>query len=316
MNRPRCGQFVVLLLLVLSAKAFGNPPQEPPAGKPGGANQTAEQPCNDKSTDKPCPPVPPPNFDFEAAQREFMALGKTPDPEAVKRGRAIYVPACGFCHGSTARGGSGGPNLVRSVLVMHDQGTGKEIIPVVTNGRADKGMPAFPRLQEAQIKDIAAFLLSLIQSNANRNEYKILNIVTGDPAKGEVYFKAHCTGCHSPTADLAHIAKKFEPVALQSRFLYPKTDWYPGMPPRDPREMITATVKLASGQTYSGLLDHRDDFSISVIDATGQRHSWSFDDETEIKVELKDPLKAHRDLLPQYTDEDMHNILAYLETLK
>jgi len=245
-----------------------------------------------------------------------MALGKAPDPEAVKRGQSTYVPACGFCHGSTARGGSGGPNLVRSVVVMHDQGTGKEIIPVVRNGRTDKGMPAFPRLQEAQIKDIAAFLLSLIQLNANRNDYKILNIVTGDPGKGEAYFKAHCTDCHSPTGDLAHIARKFEPVALQTRFLYPKTDWYPGMPPRDPREMATATVRLASGQTYAGTVERRDDFSITITDASGQRHYWSYENEPGIKVEIKDPLKTHRDMLPNYTDEDMHNILAYLETLK
>ncbi len=301
---------VAFLVLTFSTAAFGNPPQDPKSNQ-----AAAGQPC-DKSSDKPCTTAPPPNYDFEAAEREFMALGKTPDPEAVKRGRAIYVPTCGFCHGSMARGGSGGPNLVRSVLVMHDRGTGSEIAPVVHNGRTEKGMPAFPRLQDAQIKDIAAFLFSLIQSNANRHDYKILNIVTGDAAKGEAYFKAHCANCHSPTGDLAHIAKKFEAVALQSRFLYPKTDWYPGMPPRDPKEMTKAAVTLASGQTYTGVAERRDDFSITITDASGQRHSWSYDDEPGIQVELKDPLKAHRDMLPNYTDEDMHNILAYLETLK
>lgn len=311
MKCPRSADLIFLFVsLIFTTPAFGNPPQEP---KSNTAPQN--QPCND-AAGKPCVRVPPAEYDFETAQRDLMALGKAPDPAAVKRGRSVFIPTCGFCHGSMARGGSGGPNLVRSVLVMHDQGTATEITPVVRNGRADKGMPAFPRLKDTQIKDIAAFLLSLIQSNANRHEYKILNIVTGDAGKGEAYFKTNCANCHSPTGDLAHIAKKFEPVALQSRFLYPRTDWYPGMPPRDPRELPTAAVKLASGQTFTGVVERRDDFSITITDASGQKHSWSYDDEPGISVEVDDPLKAHRDMLPNYTDEDMHNILAYLETLK
>jgi len=232
----------------------------------------------------------------------------------VKRGQAIYVPTCGFCHGSTGRGGSGGPTLVRSVLVLHDQGTGKEIYPVVHNGRLSKGMPAFP-LKEDQVKDISAYLFSLVQATANRNEYKILNIVTGDAAKGESYFKDHCASCHSPTDDLAHIANKYEPVILQTRFLYPKMPDYMGTPP-SPKQRSTATVKLASGQTYFGFLDKIDDFSIALTDSSGVHYHWEFEAELGISYEIKDPLKGHRDLLRQYSDDDMHNILTYLETLK
>ena len=279
---------------------------------PGRSQEPALQPCVDKSG-KPCGQEP--NKDAQKAEREFLNIGKAPDPEAVKRGQAIYVPTCGFCHGSTARGGSTGPSLVRSVLVLHDQGTGKEIIPVVHAGRPDKGMPPFD-LPDSQIQDMAAFLLSLIQLNANRNDYTFLNIVTGDAAKGENYFKSHCASCHSPKHDLAHIASRFDPVALQARFLYPKTQWFPGMPPPDPRESTMATIKLASGKTYSGRLDKIDDFNLTLIDLTGERHSWVLDEQSGISVMIQDPLKAHRDLLPQYTDDDMHNILAYLETLK
>ena len=35
-----------------------------------------------------------------------------------------------------------------------------------------------------------------------------------------------------------------------------------------------------------------------------------------VKVDVKDPLERHRELLTRYTDADMHNMLAYLETLK
>jgi mono/diheme cytochrome c family protein len=236
----------------------------------------------------------------------------------VQRGKNLFVSTCGFCHGTDARGGATGPSLVRSVLVLHDAGTGKEITPVVHNGRQGKGMPAFPQLTDAQIKDIAAFLLQRTQAAANRMDYKILNIVTGDSKAGEAYFQAHCASCHSPTGDLAHIASKFDPTALQGRFLYPKTSHWPGTPgpPPDPRAQKTVTVTLASGQTYSGTVDHLDDFNVALTTSNGEHHSWNFDDEKGLQMDVHDPLKAHADMLRQYTDADMHNILAYLETLK
>jgi mono/diheme cytochrome c family protein len=264
----------------------------------------------------PAPPPPDQNAAEKEAVRNFLAIGAPPDAEAVKRGQALFVSTCGFCHGSNAGGGATGPDLVRSVLVLHDQGTGKEIGPVIHNGRPNKGMPAFS-LSDAQIKDIAAFLLSRTQAAANRMEYKILNVVTGDPKAGETYFAAHCASCHSPTGDLAHIAGKMDAVALQSRFLYPRTQQFfgPGETP-DPRAQKTVTVTLASGQTISGKLDRIDDFSVSLTDAAGEHHSWLYDSERGIKVEVNNPLQGHIDLLKQYTNEDMHNILAYLETLK
>jgi mono/diheme cytochrome c family protein len=309
MNRFRLLLLVTCLALLISDTALGNPhaPQEP--------NLPAQTTTPPLDKDKTNAQAPPNGFDFQKMIRDFMATGTPPDPEAVKRGQAIYTPTCGFCHGSTGRGGSGGPSLVRSVLVLHDQGTGKEIFPVVHNGRISKGMPAFP-LKEEQVKDISAYLFSLVQATALRNEYKILNIVTGDAAKGESYFKAHCASCHSPTGDLAHVASKFEPVALEARFLYPQTLRFPGMPPPSPRGVTTVTVKLSSGQTFSGALNNIDDFSISITDASGAKHNWEFEAEPGITYEINDPLKGHRDLLKRYSDDDMHNILTYLETLK
>jgi mono/diheme cytochrome c family protein len=248
--------------------------------------------------------------------RNFFGLGAPPDAAAVERGQKLYVPSCGFCHGTNATGGNSGPDLVRSVLVLHDDGTGSEIGPVILNGRPDKGMPKFP-FTESQIKDLAAFFLSRSQAAANRMEYKILNIVTGDARAGETYFSGHCANCHSPAGDLAHIAAKFEPVALQSRFLYPVTRSFPGMPgpPPRPRAQTTVTVTLPSGQTYAGALQYLDDFSVALKDTAGEYHSWSIDG-TGVQVKVHDPLKEHAELLKQYTDADMHNILAYLETLK
>jgi cytochrome c oxidase cbb3-type subunit 3 len=248
--------------------------------------------------------------------RNFLGIGAAPDAAAVERGQKLYVPSCGFCHGTNATGGNSGPDLVRSVLVLHDEGSGAQIGPVILNGRPDKGMPKFA-MTDPQIKDIAAFLLSRSQSAANRMEYKILDVVTGNQGAGQAYFSSNCASCHSPTGDLAHIAAKYDPVALQSRFLYPVTRTFPGMPgPRPrPRAQTTVTVKLASGQSYSGALEYLDDFSVALKDSAGEYRSWTTD-RSGVQVTVHDPLNAHAELLKQYTDADMHNVLAFLETLK
>ena len=249
--------------------------------------------------------------------RNFLAVGPPPDPEAVARGQKVFVTNCAFCHGTSARGGATGPDLVRSVLVLHDEGTGKDIGPVIQNGRLAKGMPKFD-FSEAQVKDIAAFLRSLNQAAANRMDYKILNINTGDPRAGEAYFNAHCANCHSATGDLAHIASTYDPPTLETKFLYPLEHHYPGMPgpPPDPKAEKHVTVSLPNGESFSGTLDHIDDFSVALTDSSGDYHSWLTGDGSEVRVDIHDPLKAHEELLKQYTDADMRNILAYLETLK
>jgi mono/diheme cytochrome c family protein len=289
-----------------------NPPAQPPAGAANGP--------------QPGPAAKPPGEGGRTGQAQgaphrngdFLAIGPAADPEAAARGQKIFVASCAFCHGSDAHGGNGGPDLVRSVLVLHDKGTGKEIGPVILHGRTAKGMPAFSNFNDAQTHDIAAFLLSRNQAAANRMEYKILNIVTGDPKAGEAYFSAHCASCHSATGDLAHIASKYEPVALQSRFLYPKESHHSDMPgpPPDPRAEKKVTVTLPSGQTYSGKLDHLDDFSVSLTDDSGEHHSWLFDENKGLQVKVNDPLEAHAQLLTTYSNSDMHNVLAYLETMK
>ncbi len=312
-----------LAFAISSALAFQEPqippngtPPQPPAGAANGPQPgpgvKAPGP-GDRTSDTP---QARPNG-RPGGRGDFLAIGAPADPAAAARGKNIFVANCAFCHGSDAKGGNGGPNLAQSVLVLHDKGSGSEIGPVILHGRTAKGMPAFA-FTEAQIKDVAAFLLSRSQGAANRMEYKLLNIVTGDPKAGEAYFGGHCASCHSGTGDLAHVATKYEPAVLQGRFLYPKEprNFGGAGPPPDPRGEKTATVTLASGQSYTGVLNHQDDFSVELTEATGEHHSWLLDEEKGIRVQVTDPLKAHADLLPQYSNADMHNMLAYLETLK
>ena len=229
-----------------------------------------------------------------------------PSPEAVERGKAAFVQTCGFCHGTNAKGGDGGPDLVRSPVVLDDE-QGDQVGPVILAGRQDRGMPAFSMTKD-QIADIAAFLRERTQAAANRKDYQIQNVVTGDAKAGREYFdgEGKCNSCHSPTGDLARVATKYDDVTLQARFLYPR--------PRDSQVKLSRVTVSKSGMApVSGVLELMDDFVIGLRDGEGYYHSFARDD---VKVEIKDPLAAHADLLRRYSDADVHNLRAYLVTLK
>lgn len=235
--------------------------------------------------------------------REFLGLGAPPDPVAAERGEKLYVSNCAFCHGAKANGAEG-PDLVRSALVLHDE-KADLIGPVVLEGRPDKGMPAFASMTAAQVSDVAEFLHMRVELTANRGLYKVQNIVIGDARAGEAYFTAHCKSCHA--SNLAHIATKYDPVDLQTAFLWPAAARGLTVKP------AKVTITLPSGETITGTLKRIDDFDVSIYDAEGEYRSWPRD---RVKVEIPDPLRGHRELLTKYTDADMHNLLSYLVTLK
>jgi cytochrome c oxidase cbb3-type subunit 3 len=242
--------------------------------------------------------------------REFLGLGAPPDAAAAARGEKLYGPNCGFCHGAKATGAEG-PDLVRSPLVLHDE-KGELIGPVIHSGRPDKGMPPFAGFTDAQLYDVAEFLHLRVEQSANRGLYQVQNIVTGNAKAGEAYFNGagKCNTCHSVTGDLAHIAAKSQPADLQQTFLYPGAR---GFQPAA-RKATKATVTLASGQTITGSLKKLDDFHVSLYDAAGDYHQIAIG--PGVKVDVEDKLVAHRELLDRYTDADIHNLTAYLVTLK
>jgi mono/diheme cytochrome c family protein len=267
-----CALFALLLGSALLA-------QEPPAGGRGGRGG--------------------------AAIREFLGLGPAPDPIAAERGARLYSPNCGFCHGEKANGASG-PDLVRSPLILHDE-KGELIIPVLREGRPDKGMPAFAAMSPEQLSDIAQFLHLRVELTANRGTYKTLNVVTGDAQKGEQYFNGAggCAACHSPTGDLARVATRYPPDILQNRFLWPAGGR--GAPRK-------GTVTLPSGDKVTGNITRIDDFTVEMTLASGASRTINRDE--GVKVEIEDRIGAHRALLDKYTDADIHNLTAYLVTLK
>ena len=129
-------------------------------------------------------PPPPPGQTVEQGGPDTIG-GGLQDPAAVERGRKLFVPTCGFCHGPDARGRSG-PDLVRSTVVLHDV-KGNLLGEVLRNGRPKQGMPAFA-LAADQISDIAAFLHSKTHGAANRFTYVISGLLTGDAKAGQAFF--------------------------------------------------------------------------------------------------------------------------------
>ena len=236
----------------------------------------------------------------------LTAYAAAPDPKAVERGKQLFVQACGFCHGNDATG-SRGPDLVRSALVNRDK-DGDLIAPAVKNGRPDKGMPAFA-YSETQLSDLAAFLHNQVKaaldSNSVPHDYPVEKLATGSAEAGKAYFfgAGHCDACHSPTGDLAGIAKRYSPH--QSRIA---DSCIPAAcAVRSPSRSLRASKFREPWRSI-------DEFDVALRDGTGWYRSWP---RGEVKnVEVHDPLEKHRELLYQYTDADMHNLFTYLETLK
>ena len=239
------------------------------------------------------------------------------DPAVLERGKAIYGVQCNFCHGSDARGGEGGPNLLRSELVLNDD-KGELIAPVVQNGRGE--MPKISITRE-QISDVAAYIHSFKVGGYDVSRMVPLSILVGDAKAGEQTFKTMCASCHSVTGDLKGIASKItDPKALQNGWLMPGGGGGRGPGPGrggSPFNVppVTVTVSMANGKKTEGRLVRIDDFIVTLTDADGTQKTFRRDGDVP-KVEIHDPLKAHKDLLPKYSDKDIHNLTSYLVTIK
>lgn len=238
------------------------------------------------------------------------------DPALIAKGQQIFGVNCAFCHGSDARGGEGGPNLIRSQIVMDDQ-NGELVAQVVQNGRPDRGMPKFD-LTNDDVSAIAAFIHSF-RVAAGPDLVASSSIVIGDAKAGQAFFNGDgkCSTCHSVTEDLAGIASKYDPRILQNRIVYPGAGRGFGATAvaTAPPPPITVTVTLASGQKIDGKLDRIDDFIVSLIDSSGKHFAFERDGDVP-RVEIHNPLQAHRDKLPLITDDEIHNLTAYLMTFK
>ncbi len=231
------------------------------------------------------------------------SVRKSYRPALVQNGDSFFQQNCSFCHGRDAGGGEGGPDLRRSKLVTEDV-DGDKIGTVVRNGRPEKGMPRFD-FSDQQIASLMAFIHTQ-QNNAltrGRRGVDVSDLQTGNVEAGRQYFSGAggCATCHSPTGDLAGVASRYEGLKLEQQMLYPAD------------VKSTVTVTLASEQTIKGALEYLDEFTVGLIDPTGVYRSWRTSD---VKYKVDAPVNAHVELLSKYTDADVHNLMAYLQTLR
>src|SRR5499426_1446516 len=274
---------------ILSGIVQAQPPQPPPGGGRGGRGAIT-------------------------SPRNAYPERPAGDPTAIARGKALYSVNCQFCHGADTRGGDGGPSLLRSGLVLDDK-NGELIAPVVQNGRTDRGMPKFQFTSE-QVADVAVFIHTFKAAGYDESRVKPPSIVVGDAKAGQAFFNAKCASCHSTTGDLKGLASRITDERLfQQTWLMPGSGAGRGGPPPVTMKPTTVTVTLASGEKVTGTIDRLDDFVVSLTTADGTHRSFRIAGDTP-KVEVNDPLQPHKDLLRVYTDADIHNVTAFLWTLK
>jgi cytochrome c oxidase cbb3-type subunit 3 len=236
------------------------------------------------------------------------------DPAVVTRGKTLYGVNCQGCHGQDLRGGDlGGPNLLRSQVALSDQ-DGELIVPIIQGARQSMGMPRI-ELSLDDSKTVAAYVRSVIATigvaGVPPEAQKPLSIVTGNAAEGESYFNLKCKSCHSPQGDLQGIASRVNNAkALQNLWL---AGTVRGAASK--AAVATVTVTLASGAIVEGRLVHIDDFLVTLKLPDGTSRSFRRNGNLP-KVIVRDPLQTHKDLLPVYTDKDIHDLTAYLVTLK
>lgn len=234
-------------------------------------------------------------------------------PEQIRAGETRFVGQCGFCHGRDAGGGEGGPDLIRSTLVAEDV-RGDKIGPVIRQGRPDKGMPA-SSLSDADIAAMVAFIhdakVKAEAAGGGRRSVDVEDLQTGTADAGRRYFTGAggCAKCHSLTSDFAKVGSRYQGLALLQRLLYPGSGRGAGPAPAKP----AATVTTSAGQVIKGSVAYHDEFTISLTDANGWTRSWPA---KQVRITIDNPLQAHVDQLGKYTDEDMHNVFAYLQSLK
>lgn len=246
------------------------------------------------------------------------------DDAAANRGQQVFSATCAQCHGADARGTDKGPDLIRSLPVLHDrtqQLHGKELAPLLQK-QPDHSF----NLTQDQIADLSQFLVRSVNRILRSGGYynQPSNLLSGDAKAGEAYFNGAggCNKCHSPTGDLAGIGGKYPPAMLQQKLVFPQTGGFGGrgrgrgaaVATADSRPHSEVTVTRPDGATVTGALVRIDDFDVTLQDSSGGYRTFARTPST--KVDVTDPYAAHVALLDKYTDADIHNLTAYLETLK
>jgi cytochrome c oxidase cbb3-type subunit 3 len=243
------------------------------------------------------------------------------DMASVERGGKIYADKCASCHGADTRGGKNAKtdaDLMRSDLVAMDH-SGRELPGFLELGRPDKGMPAFT-FSKADGVDLATWLHYQVTVTVARQDYQRHNVFSGNAKAGEAFFNGSvgkCSTCHSVTGDLKGIGEKngHDDGNMQAAILGGASGGGRGRGGRGggaaPAGNVTATVTLKSGEKFTGSPVLVNDFVVEIKLPTGESKTWLKNGDWP-KVTEVNRLQAHIDLMKKYTDDDIHNLAAYL----
>jgi cytochrome c oxidase cbb3-type subunit 3 len=205
------------------------------------------------------------------------------------------------------------------LVALSDQ-HGETISPIVRGARREQGMPAF-NLADADIAAVAEYIHSELARVGRQGrppesvDPSTLRVLVGNAGAGQTYFASKCTGCHSITGDLKGIGAKYPDLrTLQNTWVFGGTGGGEGGRGRGASKPAMVTVTFANGQKLEGTLVRKDDFLVVMTLADGTRRSIPRDGDAP-KVEVKDPDAAHKALVPTLTDDDMHNVTAYLASI-
>jgi len=236
------------------------------------------------------------------------------DRAAADRGRSVWAAECITCHGTQARGTERGANLMRSLILLRDRNA-SELGPFLKKGHQLQSGGPGGSLTDAQVQDVGHFLHQRLNEVLAKSIdfFKPEGVLTGDAKAGAAWFAGDgkCAACHSATGNLAGVGARYDAVTVQQRFLFP-TGRGRGAAPG--AAAVTVTVTPASGPAVSGVLVQLDDFDVTLRDASGTTRS--FRRSAALTVVKTDPLQAHRLLLDTITDKQIHDLVAYLVTLK
>ena len=263
----------------------------------------------------------------------FPAQQRDPaDPAVVARGRSTFTtPSAGSVTAPiSAAASAADPNLLRSPLVLNDR-EGELIADGAYKGRTRIALSA-AGVTPDDMKALAAFIHSVLalapgQGAPPPGPAVELKVLVGDAAAGERYFATKCASCHSVTGDLKGIgAQDLGPAQLQNLWIAGGRGAGGGRggrgagaaaqaPPMTTRRETRVVVTMPTGQKYEGRLERIDDFIVTLTQADGTPRSFRRNGDVP-KVDVRDPLEAHRNLLPVYTDKDIHDVTAYLAGVK
>lgn len=264
---------------------------------------------------------------IRAQDKPVFQIPRSPvvDQAAHDRGRALWALHCVECHGSQARGSEKGPNIIRTKTVNYDRSSaqaGSVLEPFLQAGHPTMSGKASASFTPDDAIALANFLRQRVNDTMRGSPlFTAGDILVGDAKAGEAYFNGEggCAKCHTAAArSLAGIATRLPaPVDLQQRMLFPAAGGGRGRG-RGGRganpNPILVTITPASGAAMSGAFVEESDFHVTFRDAEGSirvvRRAPG------MKVVRTHPLQAHIDLLDRITDKQIHDLVAYLETMK